>query len=87
MKWLKLALTLLVAWVRAHTAEKVRRAMSAEAKLQRELTKWQDRSDLEKKKVVEHGKRMLEHSEAGKKAKAKVKEIEERLGLWDDSPK
>ena len=83
MRWLKLALTLLGAWIKANTAAKIKRAMSAEAKLHRGREKLLRIADLESRRVVEHGKKMLEHSEAGKRAKAKVKEIEERLKLWE----
>ena len=82
MRWLRLALTLLGAWIKANTAAKIKRAMAAEAKLHREREKLLRIADLESRRVVEHGKKMLEHSEAGKRAKAKVKEIEGRLGIW-----
>ena len=83
MKWLFAILAILREWLAVNTARKIRRAMSAEAKLQREREKLLRVAELESRGVVEHGKRMLEHSEAVKRAKAKVKEIEGRLKLWE----
>ncbi len=83
MKWLFAILAILREWLAANTARKIRRAMSAEAKLHRAREKLLRTVDLESVRVVEHGKRMLEHSEAGKRAKAKVEEIEGRLKLWE----
>ena len=83
MKWLKFILTLLAAWVRAHTAEKVRKALSAEAKLHREREKLLRVIDLEGRRAVEYGRKAVERSDAAVDAKMKVEEIEKRLELWE----
>ena len=85
MQWVKWAITLLVAWIKANTAAKVRRAMAAEAKLHREREKLLRVSALEEKRVEEYGTRAVRHSRAAATAKLRVLEIEKEMGLWDES--
>ena len=81
--WLRLVLGLLLKWAEANTAARVRRAMSAEAKLHRALAKQQKIADRQAALVVKHGRKTVEHSEAGAKAKLRVMELEKELGIWE----